>query len=83
MTKNCPDCIYRPMLLFDAQGQNETYGAHASIRDNPYVVDRIDWGRWPWADAPPPNTWACPRCGHHESVGPDVEAQLEFRPRLF
>ncbi len=85
MIKNCPDCIRVPMLLFDQEGQNQVYSAIGagylqSGRPEDPVIDRA---YWPWAGSPPPNTWACPRCGHHESVGPDVEAQQEFRPRLF
>ncbi len=83
MIKHCPACVGIPMLLFDGQGQNEIYGAQASISDNPDVVGNIDWGCWPFEGSPLPNVWACPRCGHHEPAGEDILAQQENRPRLF
>ena len=81
-TKRCPDCIWVKMLLFDGEGRNETYTAIGRGKD---VEDdrRIDWGSWPFADAPPANTWVCPQCGYHEEAGDDVLAQQENRPRLF
>ncbi len=73
MTKYCPSCIPGlQMILFDSKGESPEYGPEAEI----------DWEFWPFPFAPPPNTWACPRCGHHEAVGMDVQAQMEERPRL-
>lgn len=84
MTKNCPDCRRRLMLLFDRTGQCPIYSAQApDSKENVFDHQRIDWGAWPFQESPPPNTWVCPRCGHHEDVGQDVIAQQEERPRLF
>jgi hypothetical protein len=84
MVKSCPECVRTPMLLFDAAGQNEIYNKQAPDRqESVFDNQRIDWGRWPWEGPPVPNNWACPRCGHHEEIGPDILAQQEFRPRLF
>lgn len=73
MTKCCPHCTKRQMILFDDKGQSPEYFQEAEI----------DWAEWPFEEAPPPNTWTCPRCGYHEPVGMDVVAQMELRPRLF
>ncbi len=70
------------MLDFDSKGKNSVYeaqGREESVFDN----QRINWGRWPFADDTPPNIWVCPRCGYYEDVGQDVIAQRENRPRLF
>lgn len=73
MIKNCPACIAGPMMRFDQKGHNPNYG--------PGMLE--SWDFWPWDGPPPANVWVCVGCGYHEPVGPDVEAQQEFRPRLF
>ena len=90
MIKSCPTCRYNrgdhlPMMLFDGAGQNEIYNKHAPDIYDPELKEHqnINWDQWPFCGPPPPNTWACPKCGHHEPVAGDVLAQLEDRPRLF